>query len=163
MPICVEYGLSEGPLKAEFVGVCASPMQQQFALLDTLYQSKTPLPNREDTQRQVLPRCVRMGQFVSDFYMNQPEHTDVVVVTHGTVAISMAAAMAWGKLESLDDSLEKMQGCVAAGFYKMVPCENKEHVLTWSSDYACHRSSCWQIFSSHDTKTTPTCYIPGPT
>jgi len=162
MPICVEYGLSEGPLKAEFVGVCASPMQQQFALLDTLYQSKTPLPNCEDTQRQVLPRCVRMGQFVSDFYMNQPEHTDVVVVTHGTVAIGMAAAMAWGKHESLDDSLEKMQGCVAAGFYKMVPCENKEHVVTWSSDYACHRSSCWQIFSSHDTNTTPTCYIPGP-
>ena len=52
VPILVEYGLSEGPLPQGVVGVCASQIQQRFALLDTTYQSKTPLPNHEDTQRQ---------------------------------------------------------------------------------------------------------------
>ena len=162
VPILVEYGLSEGPLRQGPVFVCASQGQRRFALLDTEYQSKTPLPHREDTQRQVLPRCVSMGQFVSGFYMNQPHNTDVVVVTHGTVAIGMVAAMTRKNHESLDDSLQKVQGCVAAGYYKLVPCEHREDGLAWSSDYVCHSSSCFGGWAPHDTETTPTCYIPGP-
>jgi hypothetical protein len=104
-----------------------------------------------------------MGRFVSDFYMSQPANTDVVVVTHGTVAIGMVAAMARKKHESLDDSLTNVQGCVAAGYYKLIPCEHTKDGLAWSSDYACHSSSWLGVFPQHDTKTTPTCYIPGPT
>jgi len=163
VPILVEYGLSEGPTQPGEVGVCAPLMQQRFALLDTSYQSKTPLPNHEDTQRHVLPRCVYMARFVSDFYMNQPANTDVVVVTHGTVAMGMVAAMARKPHESLDDSLERVQGCVAAGYYKLVPSNHQEGWLAWSSDYVCHSSLPCCVFPQHDSKTTPTCYIPRPT
>lgn len=162
VPILVEYGLSDGPIQPGAVGVCVPLMQQRFGLLDTRYKSKTPLPNHEDTQRHVLPRCVNMGRFVSDFYMNQPANTDVVVVTHGTVAMGIVAAMAQKQYESLDDSLEHVQGCVAAGYYKLVPYNHQEGGLAWSSDYVCNSSVPLGGFPEHDTKTTPTCYIPGP-
>ena len=157
VPILVEYGLSEGPLKHGDSAVYVSDRQKQFALLDPGYQSKTPLPGQEDTQRQVLPRCVQMGLFVSNLYTKQFDNTDVVVVTHGTVAMGIVAAMARKEHESLDDSLKNLQGCVAAGYYKLVPCAHRKGGLAWSSDYVCHG-----LFPKRDTQTTPTCYIPGP-
>jgi len=163
VPILVEYGLSEGPTQQVGVGVCAPPMQQRFALLDTKYVSRTPLPNHEDTQRHVLPRCVHMGRFVSNFYMSQPANTDVVVVTHGTVAMGMVAAMAQKQHESLEVSLKHVQGCVAAGYYKLVPYKHTEGGLAWTTDYVCHSSLPLGVFPQHDSKTTPVCYIPGPT
>jgi len=161
-PIFVEFGLSEGPVQEMPTNTSLFQIQKKFPLVDRLYKSITPPPLAEYTQRDVLPRCVEMGRFVSDLYQNSPHKTDIVVVTHGTVAFGMVAAMTQQKHESLDDALKKVHGCVAAGYYRLVPCEQTTHGLTWLTDFQCHTSKITVSSQDSSAASTPVCFIPGP-
>jgi len=162
VPIFVEFGLSEGPVQEMPSNMTLFQIQQKFRLVDPLYRCITPPPLGEYTQRDVLPRCVEMGRFVSDVYRKSPHKADIVVVTHGTVAFGMVAAMTQQTHESLDDALKKVHGCVAAGYYRLVPCEQTNHGLTWLTDFQCHTSNFPGSSQESGAATTPVCFIPSP-
>jgi len=164
VPIFVEYGLSEGPQPPPphtHMRIGSSEMQSIFPLLDTTRPSKTMPPHGEYTQQDVLPRCVEMGRFASKFYASKKYKADVIFVTHGTVAIGMVAAMAQQSHESLNDSLSKVQGCVAAGFYRLTPYMHAKDGIQWKTDFKCHSSHLPNQLQEKGTITTPTCYVSG--
>jgi len=136
-----------------------SDLQEQFPLVDTTRQSMTLQPHREHTQEDVMPRCAEMGNFISEFYMNNQHPTDVVVVTHGTVAIGIVAAMVQRKNETFGDSLKKVHGCVAAGYYHLVPSMSAEDGLLWNTDFTCHSSHLPELFQQQGSVSTPICVV----
>jgi hypothetical protein len=103
-----------------------------------------------------------MGKIVSEFYMNNMFQSDVIVVTHGTVAFGMVAAMTQKKNETLDDSLRKVHGCVSAGYYQLIPYFHKTDGLMWSTDFKCHSAALSPVFQLDGMEKTPVCRIPGP-
>jgi len=163
VPIRMEYGLSEGPLHQPNSFPDPLTMKREFALLDLTYTPQTPEPHNEYDQRDVLPRCEEMGNFITAFFANHRECEDVVVVTHGTVAMALVAAMVKKPHESLDSCLQKINGCVPAGYYQLVPSMCDERGLVWTTNFQCICSHLAPEVQAHGTETTPICFIPGPT
>jgi len=71
MPVCLEYGLSEGPLHEPHYFTGLNQLKLEFPLLDATHDSHTPEPGGELKQRDVLPRCEAMSLFVSSFFANR--------------------------------------------------------------------------------------------
>jgi len=153
--IYVEYGLSEGPL--HIVGSLGSieRMQNSFPLVDKRYTTQLDEPSGEKTQHDVLPRCARMSNRIVELFKHKCLHRDVVIVTHGTVAIGLVASIAQDKSHSQHDNIQKIQGCCPAGYYKLVT----SHGETWQTDFSCCSNHLAVSIGQYGTTTTPVCYF----
>ena len=85
--IFVEYSISEGPFHIPGSLDSLKMMQHSFSLIDEWYQTQFDEPRAGKTQHDVLPRCAQMSQYISEFFRHKCLYRDVVVITHGTVAI----------------------------------------------------------------------------
>jgi len=157
--ILVEYGLSEGPRHVPGTLGPLEGMRQRFPLIDTRYRSFLGEPGGELSQGDVLPRCAEMGRYIAQFAARAHARRDVVVVTHGTVAIGLVAAVASCAARSQLDNLRDLQGCCPAGFYKL---HRAPHRATWSCDYVCYSRHLPRHVGLRGTATTPVCRVRAP-
>jgi len=157
--IYVEYGMSEGPLHIPGSLGSFERMQNSFPLVNKRYQTQLDEPSREKTQHDVLPRCARMSHYIVDFFQHKCPHRDVVLITHGTVAIGLVAAITEDKTHSQHDNIHRIQGCCAAGYYKLV----KSHCSIWQTDFTCFSNHLPISMGKYGTNTTPVCYFESKT
>jgi broad specificity phosphatase PhoE len=160
VPILVEYGLSEGPLHEPNLFPPLHSMKRDFPFLNLTYVPQTPEPHNEYNQRDVLPRCLEMADFITAFFANKQDCKDVVIVTHGTVAVGVVAAMVKKVYEPLDNCIQKVQGCVPAGYYQLMPSMCDQRGLTWTTDFQCICSHITPEIQVNGTETTPICFVP---
>jgi len=153
--IYVEYGLSEGPLHIPGSLGSIERMQNSFPLIDKRYKTQLDEPSGEKTQHDVLPRCARMSNCIVELFKYKCLHRDVVIVTHGTVAIGLVAAIAQDKSHCQHDNIQRIQGCCPAGYYKLVA----SHGATWQTDFSCCSNHLSVAIGQYGTTTTPICYF----
>jgi broad specificity phosphatase PhoE len=164
IPIRVEYGLSEGPVSQVQVFKHNKFLKHTYPLLDDMYVSHTSPPDPEYNQEDVLPRCAHMAEYISSLVLESDHISDLIVVTHGTVAIGLAASMVRRPHETIHDSIARLEGCAPAGVYKIVPliCTAGAS-LSWQTDGKCGNTHLSKDARKNGTPTTPTCYIHPPT
>jgi len=163
VPIRVEYGLSEGPVSQVQIFTHNKILKQQYPLLDDIYVSHTSPPDPEYNQEDVLPRCAHMVEYISSLVLESDYALDLIVVTHGTVAIGLAATMVRRPHETIHDSIARLEGCAPAGVYKVVPLiSTVDASLYWQTDGICGKSHLSKDVRENGTATTPTCYIHPP-
>jgi len=153
--IYVEYGLSEGPFHIPGSLGSLESMQLSFPLISKRYTTQLDEPSGEKTQHDVLPRCARMSQCIVDFFQHKCPHRDVVIITHGTVAIGLLAAIAQDKSHSQHDNIHRIEGCCPVGYYKLVT----SHGQKWQTDFSCFSSHLPVVIGQYGTSTTPVCYF----
>ena len=160
VPIRVEYGLSEGPVSQVQVFKSNKVLKHTYPLLDDAYTSHTPPPDPEYDQQDVLPRCTHMAEYISSLLLASGGIQDIIVVTHGTVAIGLAATMVRRAHETVHDSIARLEGCAPAGFYKIVPSTSTfGGSPCWQTDGKCVKTHLAKEARENGTPTTPTCYI----
>jgi len=157
--IYVEYGLLEGPFHIPGSMGSLERMQHSFLLIDKRYPTQLDEPSGEKTQHDVLPRCARMSHHIVDFFQYKCPHRDVVLITHGTVAISLVAAIAQDKSHSQHYNIHRIQGCCPAGYYKLVT----SHSAKWKTEFACFSNHLPVAIGNYGTSTTPVCYFESKT
>jgi len=161
VPIRVEHGLSEGPVSCVQPFPTSEFLEHEYPQIDATCMSHTPPPEAEHDQHDVLPRCEQMAEYISSLYTVPSRTPDLVVVTHGTVAIGLAACMVRRPHETVHDSIARLQGCAPAGFYKIVQSSCAScGSSSWQTDGVCVKDHLSVEARNKGTRTTPTCYIP---
>jgi len=147
--IIVEYGVCEGPLHVHGSLPEFPCLLREYPMIHPAYRTESREPCGESSQHDVLRRCEVMARCVAAFHASNNPRCDVVVVTHGTVAMGLVAAMAGG----VGTYIQDVQGCCAAGYYKLAAVRGGG----WATDFVCHAGHL--SAGDRETETTPVCYV----
>jgi broad specificity phosphatase PhoE len=156
-PILIERGLSEGPLPhgETRLPVALHALKAAFMHVDTAYVSYYSMPSKENTQRDVLVRCIYMCRHLLHEFVQNNNRRDVIIVTHGTVAMGLVAAMLATPTNNVCARVRAVEGCTAAGYYTV------EHTGVSGSEALVYSDSrCRNAFlpvQSTASTTTPVC------
>jgi hypothetical protein len=129
--ICIEPGLCEGPGHARAWLPDMLERKRYFAEIDLSYRPLAPEPEGETSDRDVIPRGVRMSRGLSELMTRQRMRGQLVVVTHASVMLSLVAAAAAGiahvggyeaevtaaDLEAVDRTLKDLDGARPGGYF----------------------------------------------
>jgi len=131
--ICLEPGLSEGP--GHEPGWLPTKLERKryFPQIDLSYRPLAFEPAGEETDRDVIPRAVKMSRALSAWMEQQGMRGQVIVVTHASVMLGLVAAAAAGvgerggynadvtaeDLDAVDALLQDMDGARPAGSFTL--------------------------------------------
>lgn len=155
--ILVEYGLSEGPSHVPGSIPPFSSVHSAFPRIDTTYDTTLFEPSGETSQRHVLQRCEPVARYISDLWESCGGGSEIVVVTHGTVAMGLVVAMVRVQGEHSASCALKTEGCCAAGYYKITRAPHTLHGPAWETDFTCHSGHIPN--HKRTSGTTPICYL----
>jgi len=156
--ILVENGLAEGPVNSReaHTPVSLHTLKAAFGMLDPEYVSYYPMPSGENTQRDVLVRCMYMSRHLLHTFARNNKGRDVVVVTHGTVAMGLVAAMATSRQDDVCACVaDAVQGASAAGYYTVERTCTPSAGSVVRSDFRC--CSAFLPVPPLPSATTPVC------
>lgn len=151
--IFVEHGLCEGPLHIPGTMSSIRKMKEKFPLINMHYLSCLREPCGEQSQLDVLPRCQKMSKYISKLNEYIAQNLDIVIVTHGTVAIGMVAAL----MQTDIHEIGSIPGCCPAGYYTLKQVSRAR----WAGDCICNSDHLPSDVAQRGTRTTPICLIRG--